>query len=131
MEEKLEDLTARAVKAVKEKSIFTQKESLKSTIGKNLGGYLVEYKEANTGIEEAKRMISALQEQVETLNGEIGEARKKKQKVFHLSEDAKAELEELKKNWPEYEAKFKSAEDEEKEVAAEWGKMKEFILSIS
>ncbi|KAK9019655.1 hypothetical protein V6N11_054168 [Hibiscus sabdariffa] len=130
MEESLKQLSDRAAKAVEDKNRLTAKESIKNTVTYNLECSLIRYKEVESEVKQVEQKLTALQEQVE-------EAQKKRESmlveqkgIFKSSQKMKMELEALSKEWAECEAKAKVAEDEEKTVEAEWGRMKHFISSI-
>ncbi|GKV22510.1 hypothetical protein SLEP1_g32375 [Rubroshorea leprosula] len=138
MKEKIIDLPERAAKASKDKKLFAHKEFVKMTLHRKLGRCLIEFKRTKEETEQQERNIATLQEKVDSLLAEIGEARKKKcglsskqKEMYKLSKDLKAELDELEKQWPEYEAKMKAAEEEEKMVHTEWHKMKQIVSSLN
>ncbi|GLT60081.1 hypothetical protein SLA2020_328650 [Shorea laevis] len=138
MKEKIIDLPERAAKASKDKNLFVHKEFVKMTLHRKLGRCLIEFKRTKEETEQQERNIATLQEKVDSLLVEIGEARQKKyslsskqKEMYKLSKDLKAELDELEKQWPEYEAKMKAAEEEEKMVHTEWHKMKQFVSSLN
>ncbi|GLT60076.1 hypothetical protein SLA2020_328620 [Shorea laevis] len=129
--EKFVDLPERAAKAAKDKNLFTHKEYVKRTLGCKLERCLTEFKKAKEETEQQERNIATLWGRVNFLYAEVGEAEKQKanfsskqKEMFELSKDLKAELDVLEKQWPEYEAKMKDAEEEEKMVGTEWLKMK-------
>ncbi|GLU03185.1 hypothetical protein SLE2022_204000 [Rubroshorea leprosula] len=137
MKEKFNDLPDRAATATKDKNMCTNKEFVKMTLGRKLDRCLIEFKKAKEETEQQERSIVNLQLQAKVLLAQIEEAQKKednfssKQKeMTKLSNDLKAELDVLEKQWPEYEAKMKAAEEEEKKVSTEWHKMKQFVLSL-
>ncbi|GKV22505.1 hypothetical protein SLEP1_g32370 [Rubroshorea leprosula] len=138
MKEKIVDFPERAAKAAKDKNLFMQKEFVKKTLGQKLGKSLIEFRKTKEEIEQQERQIANLQEQVDALLAQIGEAQKKKDNIssqqkemFELSKDLKAELEVLEKQWPEYEAKKEAAEEEDKMVRTEWQKMRQFVSSLN
>ncbi|XP_022743431.1 nuclear pore complex protein NUP1-like isoform X2 [Durio zibethinus] len=130
MEENFKELPDRAAKAVQDKNLVTEKESVKLTLTRNLERSVIKFKEAKAEVKQVEQKIAALHEQVD-------EAQKKREnilaelkQIFKISKELKMELEALEKQWPEYEAKAKLAEEEEKTVEAEWGRMKDFISSM-
>ncbi|GLT68526.1 hypothetical protein SLA2020_407470 [Shorea laevis] len=138
MKEKIIDLPERAAKASKDKNLFAHKDFVKMTLHRKLGRCLIEFKRTKEETEQQERNIATLQEKVDSLLVEIGEARQKKyslsakqKEMYKLSKDLKAELDELEKQWPEYEAKMKAADEEEKMVHTEWHKMKQFVSSLN
>ncbi|GLT98294.1 hypothetical protein SLE2022_158050 [Rubroshorea leprosula] len=137
MKEKFNDLPERAATATKDKIMCTNKEFVKVTLGRKLERCLIEFKKAKEETEQQERSIVNLQLQAKVLLAQIEEAQKKKdnfsskqKEMTKLSNDLKAELDVLEKQWPEYEAKMKAAEEEEKKVSTEWHKMKQFVLSL-
>ncbi|GKV22517.1 hypothetical protein SLEP1_g32382 [Rubroshorea leprosula] len=137
MKEKFNDLPERAATATKEKNMCTNKEFVKETLGRKLERCLIEFKKAKEETEQQERSIVTLQLQAKSLLAQIEEEQKKKdnfsskqKEMFKLSEDLKAELDVLKKQWPDDEAKMKAAEEEEKKVSTEWHKMKQFVVSL-
>ncbi|XP_039067264.1 MATH domain and coiled-coil domain-containing protein At3g58270-like isoform X2 [Hibiscus syriacus] len=116
MEENLKDQVDRAVKAVQDKSRFTEKESIKLTISRNLDLNLIRYKEVESELKQVEQKLAAL----------LAE----RKGIFQGSKEMKKELEALGKEWAEYEGNAKAAEEEERSVEAEWGRMKDFISSI-
>ena len=76
---------------------------------------------------ERNRRLAALHELAERNKERILTERKG---IFKLSKDLKMELDALGRQWPEYEAKAKVAAEEEKKVAAEWSRIKDFISSL-
>ncbi|OMO69996.1 TRAF-like protein [Corchorus capsularis] len=92
MEENFKLLTERVAKAVQEKNLLSDKESVKLTLTRNLEKSLNIFKEIKEN--------------------------------FKATKDMKMELEAIGKEWPEYEAKAKAADEELKTVAAEWKRMK-------
>ncbi|GKV22520.1 hypothetical protein SLEP1_g32384 [Rubroshorea leprosula] len=137
MKEKFSDLPERAATATKDKIMCTNKEFVKVTLGRKLERCLIEFRKAKEETKQQERSIATLQLQAKVLLAQIEEAPKKKdnllseqKEMFELSRDLKAELDVLEKQWPEYEAKTKAAEEEEKKVSTEWHKMKQFVLSL-
>ncbi|XVE68556.1 hypothetical protein DITRI_Ditri09bG0077400 [Diplodiscus trichospermus] len=137
MEKKFKELPERAVKANKEKNLQKKKESKKLTLSRSLESSLVKYKEAKAETEEIEQKIATFKAQVESLLSQINEEEKKKEKIlgqlremFNACKDSKLELDSLRKEWTEDEAKIKACEEEENTVAAEWGKMKDFVSSL-
>ncbi|GLT60020.1 hypothetical protein SLA2020_328090 [Shorea laevis] len=137
MKEKFNELPEKAATATKDKNMCTNKEFVKVTLSRKLERCLIEFKKAKEETERQEQSIVTLQLQAKVLLAQIEEAQKKKdnfsskQKEMHkLSGDLKAELDVLEKQWPEYEAKMKAAEEEEKKVSTEWHKMKQFVVSL-
>ncbi|GKV22509.1 hypothetical protein SLEP1_g32374 [Rubroshorea leprosula] len=121
MKEKFVDLPERAARAAKDKNMFTHKAFVKVTLGCKLERCLIVFKKAKQETKQQEQQIATLQEQVDSLLAQIDEAQKKKDNIsskqkemFELSKDLKAELNVVEKRWPEYEAKMRAAEEEEK-----------------
>ncbi|EOY19339.1 hypothetical protein QUC31_006156 [Theobroma cacao] len=130
MEENFKQLPERVVKAVQDKNLLSEKESVKLALTRNLEDSLIKFKEAKAEVKQVEQKLAALHEQV-------AEAQKNKENIlaerkenFKISQDLKVQLNALGKEWPEYVAKAKVAEEEEKSVEAEWGRMKGFISSL-
>ncbi|KAK8276903.1 hypothetical protein V6Z11_D10G230700 [Gossypium hirsutum] len=124
MLESLKELADRAAKAMQDKNCLAEKESFKLTTTNKLGRNLIRYKEVES--------------EVAVLHVQVEEAEKKRKiilaerkELFKSSKKMKMELEALEKQWAEYEAMAKVAEEEEKSVEAEWGRIKDFISSIN
>ncbi|KAK8662162.1 hypothetical protein V6N13_091749 [Hibiscus sabdariffa] len=116
MGESLKELVDRAAKAVQEKTHLTAKESIKMTITRNLDRNTTRYKEVKLEVKQVEQKLSAL----------LGEQKD----IFRSSKGMKMELEALGEKWAEYEAKAKAAEEEEKAVEEEWGRMKDLMSCI-
>ncbi|GLU03188.1 hypothetical protein SLE2022_204020 [Rubroshorea leprosula] len=137
MKENFNDLPERAATATKDKNMCTNKEFVKVTLVRKVERCLIAFKKAKEEAEQQERSIVTLQLQAKALLAQIDEAQKKKDNIsskqkemFKLSEDLKAVLDVLEKQWPDYEAKMKAAEEEEKKVSTEWHKMKQFVVSL-
>ncbi|KAK8671505.1 hypothetical protein V6N13_038099 [Hibiscus sabdariffa] len=100
MEESIKELAGQADKAKQDKNHLTEKESIKLTLT----------------VEEAEKKRENM----------LGE----REGIFKSSKEMKVELDALGKEWSEYEANAKVAEEVEKTVEAEWGRMKCFISAI-
>ncbi|GMI80862.1 hypothetical protein HRI_001755500 [Hibiscus trionum] len=116
MEESLKELADRATKAVEDKSRLTEKKSIKLKITRKLDSNLIRYKEVESEMKHVEQKLAAL----------LAE----RKGIFISSKEMKVELEALGNEWEEYEANAKAAEEEERSVEAEWGRMKDFISSI-
>ncbi|GMI80501.1 hypothetical protein HRI_001719400 [Hibiscus trionum] len=112
MEESLKELADRAVQ---DKSRLNE-ESIKLMITRNLDSSLIRYMEVELEVKQAEQKLTAL----------LAE----RKGIFISSKETKMELEALGKECAEYEASAKSAEQEERNVEAKWGKMKDSISSI-
>ncbi|KAK8671460.1 hypothetical protein V6N13_038056 [Hibiscus sabdariffa] len=130
MEENLKLLADRAAKAVEDKNQLNAKESIQQTVACSLECSLIRYKEVEAEVKQVEQKLTALQEQVEEAQKKRESMLAKQKGIFRSSKKMKMELEALAKEWTECEAKAKVAEDEEKTVEAEWGRMKQFISSI-
>ncbi|XWS65388.1 hypothetical protein CRYUN_Cryun05aG0108600 [Craigia yunnanensis] len=130
MEENLKELPDRLAKAVQGRNLLTEKESVKLTLSRNLERSLVKFKEAKAEREQVEQKIAALQEQVHEAKKNKESILTEQKEIFRISKELKMELEALGKELPEYEAKAKAAEEEEKTVEAEWGRMKDLISSL-
>ncbi|XWS65386.1 hypothetical protein CRYUN_Cryun05aG0108500 [Craigia yunnanensis] len=130
MEENLKELPDRVAKAVQDRNLLTEKESIKLTLTHNLERSLVKFKEAKAEGEQVEQKIAALQEQVDEAEKNKESILTEQKEIFRISKELKMELEALGKELPEYEAKAKVAEEEEKTVEAEWGRMKDLISSL-
>ncbi|KAK8662171.1 hypothetical protein V6N13_091758 [Hibiscus sabdariffa] len=75
-----------------------------------------QYKEVESEVKQVQQKLAAL---LAERNG-----------IFRGSKEMKKELEAMRNEWEEYEAKAKVAEEEEKTVESEWGRMKHFISSL-
>ncbi|OMO99323.1 TRAF-like family protein [Corchorus capsularis] len=129
MEESLERLPERVAKAMQDRNELLEKESKKLKLIHDLEHSLNRFKDAKVEVKQIEQKLAALHEHEQ--------AEKDKQKIlaerkviFKGSKDLKMELEALEKEWLEYEAKGKVAEEEEKKVGAEWSRMKDFISSL-
>ncbi|KAK8662156.1 hypothetical protein V6N13_091743 [Hibiscus sabdariffa] len=109
MEESWKELADRTAKAVEDKGRLTEKESIKLKITRKLDHNLIRYKE----VEQKLAALSA-----------------ERKEIFRSSKEMKMELEAVEKECAGYEANAKAAEEEERSVEAEWGRMKDFISSI-
>ncbi|TYG99965.1 hypothetical protein ES288_A10G236800v1 [Gossypium darwinii] len=107
MEQSLKELVSQAAKAMQGKNHLLAKESMKQTITRDLDRNLIRYKE---------------------IESEFAALLAERMGIFRTCQ--KKELEALGKELAEYEAKAKAAEEEEKTVEAEWGRIKGFISSI-
>ncbi|GMI80524.1 hypothetical protein HRI_001721700 [Hibiscus trionum] len=116
MEESLKELVDRAAKALQVKNHLTAKKSIKNHLTRKLECSLIRYKEAESEVKQVQQKLAAL----------LAE----RKGIFRDSKEMKKELEAMGKEWEEYEAKAKVAEEEEKTVESEWGRMKHFISSI-
>ncbi|GMI87534.1 hypothetical protein HRI_002422700 [Hibiscus trionum] len=130
MEESLQELGDRAVKAKRDKDNLTEKESIKLTLTHNLDRNLIRYKEVESEAKQIERNLVALHEQVEEAHKKRENRLSERKGIFRSSMKMKEELEALGKEWAEYEAKAEVAEKEEKTVMAEWTRMKDFISCI-
>ncbi|KAK8333783.1 hypothetical protein V6Z11_A10G228800, partial [Gossypium hirsutum] len=109
MEQSLKELVSQAAKAMQGKNHLLAKESMKQTITRDLDRNLIRYKE---------------------IESEFAALLAERMGIFRTCQKMKKELEALGKELAEYEAKAKAAEEEEKTVEAEWGRIKGFISSI-
>ncbi|GMI80519.1 hypothetical protein HRI_001721200 [Hibiscus trionum] len=116
MGERLKELADRASKAVHEKTRLTAKESIKLTITRNLDHNTTRYNEVKSEVKRVEQKLAAL----------LAEQKD----IFRSSKGMRMELEALGKEWAEFEAKAKAAEEEEKSVEAEWGRMKDLMSFI-
>ncbi|KAK8662152.1 hypothetical protein V6N13_091739 [Hibiscus sabdariffa] len=116
MGESLKELVDRAAKAVQEKTHLTAKESIKMMITRNLDRNTTRYKEVKLEVKQVEQKLSAL----------LAEQKD----IFTSSKGMKMELEALGEKWAEFEAKAKVAEEEEKAVEEEWGRMKDLMSCI-
>ncbi|GMI80523.1 hypothetical protein HRI_001721600 [Hibiscus trionum] len=116
MEESLKELVDRAAKVLQVKNHLTAKKSIKNHLTRKLECNLIRYKEAESEVKQVQQKLAAL----------LAE----RKGIFRDSKEMKMELEALAKECEECEAKAKVAEDEEKIVESEWGRMKHFISSI-
>ncbi|OMP06464.1 TRAF-like family protein [Corchorus capsularis] len=130
MGKNLKKLPHRVAKATQDKTLLAEKESVKLTLTHDLENSLNFFEQGKAELKQIELKIASLLEQVD-------EEQKKKMNIlaarmekFKITNDKKMELEALGKEWPEYEAKVKAAEDELKTVAAEWSRMKDFISSM-
>ncbi|KAK8671500.1 hypothetical protein V6N13_038095 [Hibiscus sabdariffa] len=116
MEESLKELADRTAKAVEDKSRLTEKKSIKLKITRNLDHNLIRYKEVESEVKQVEQKLAAL----------LAE----RKGIFRSSKEMKMELEAVGKECAEYEANAKAAEEEERTIETEWGRMKDFISSI-
>ncbi|KAK8671496.1 hypothetical protein V6N13_038091 [Hibiscus sabdariffa] len=130
MEESKKELAGRADKAEKDKKHLTEKESIKLTLTRNLDGNVIRYKEVESEVKQIEQKLAAFHEQVEEAQNKRENMLGEREGIFRSSKKMKAELDALGKEWSEYEAKAKVAEEEAKTVEAEWGRMKHFVSSI-
>ncbi|MBA0813616.1 hypothetical protein Gohar_027449 [Gossypium harknessii] len=124
MLESLKELADRAAKAMQDKNCLAEKESFKLTTTHKLGRNLIRYKEVESE-------VAVLHVQVEEAEKKMKNILAERKEIFKSSKKMKMELEALEKKWAEYEAMAKVAEEEEKSVEAEWGRIKDFISSIN
>ncbi|KAK8662154.1 hypothetical protein V6N13_091741 [Hibiscus sabdariffa] len=115
-EESLKELANRTAKAVEDKSRLTEKESTKLKITRNLDHNLVRYKEVESEVKQVEQKLAAL----------LAE----RKGIFRSCKEMKMELEAVGKECAECEANAKAAEEEERTIETEWGRMKDFISSI-
>ncbi|PPR93514.1 hypothetical protein GOBAR_AA27157 [Gossypium barbadense] len=130
MEESLKELADRAAKALQDKNFLTEKESIKLTITHKLDRNVIRYKEVESEVKQVEKKLAALHVQVEEAQKERENMLAERKEIFKSSKEMKMELEALEKQWAEYEAMAKVAEEEESIVLAEWGRIKDFITSI-
>ncbi|XVF40994.1 hypothetical protein PTKIN_Ptkin01aG0244800 [Pterospermum kingtungense] len=130
MEESLKELPDRAAKAVQDRKLLSEKESVKLTVTRNLERSLVKFKEAKTEEEKVEQKIAALYKQVDEEQKNKENILTEMKEIFRISKELKMELEAIEKELPEYEAKAKVAEEEQKTVEAKWVRMKDLISSI-
>ncbi|XP_017648985.1 MATH domain and coiled-coil domain-containing protein At3g58270-like isoform X1 [Gossypium arboreum] len=130
MEESLKELADRAAKALQDKNFLTEKESIKLTITHKLDRNVIRYKEVESEVKQVEKKLAALHVQVEEAQKERENMLAERKEIFKSSKEMKMELEALEKQWAEYEAMAKVAEEEESIVLAEWGRIKDFISSI-
>ncbi|XP_022743198.1 MATH domain and coiled-coil domain-containing protein At3g58270-like isoform X2 [Durio zibethinus] len=130
MEENFKELPDRAAKAVQDRNLLTEKESVKLNLNRDLERSLIKFKEAKAEVKQVEQKIAALHEQVDEAQKNRENILAEQKQIFRISKELKMELEALGKQWPEYEAKANVAEEEEKTVEAEWVRMKDFISSI-
>ncbi|WRX11624.1 MATH/TRAF domain - like 4 [Theobroma cacao] len=130
MEENFKQLPERVVKAVQDKNLLTEKESVKLALSRNLEDSLVKFKEAKAEVKQAEQKLASLHEQVVEAQKNKENILAERKEIFKISQDLKAQRDAMGKEWPEYAAKAKVAEEEEKSVEAEWGRMKDFISSL-
>ncbi|MBA0665110.1 hypothetical protein Goklo_005020 [Gossypium klotzschianum] len=124
MLESLKELADRAAKAMQDKNCLAEKESFKLTTTHKLGRNLIRYKEVESE-------VAVLHVQVEEAEKKMKNILAERKEIFKSSKKMKMELEALEKKWAEYEAMAKVAEEEERSVEAEWGRIKDFISSIN
>ena len=127
MEEKFKGLHERVGKLVQDKNQLSEKESIELKLTRELEHSLKKYRNAKAEVEQIEQRLAALHEQAERNKERILTERNG---IFKLSKDLKMELDALGRQWPEYEAKAKVAAEEEKKVAAEWSRIKDFISSL-
>ncbi|MBA0749866.1 hypothetical protein Gogos_003744, partial [Gossypium gossypioides] len=109
MEQSLKELVSQAAKAMQDKNHLLAKESMKLTITRDLDRNLIRYKE---------------------IESEFAALLAERMGIFRTCQKMKKELEALGKELEECESKAKVAEEEEKSVEAEWGRIKGFISSV-
>ncbi|PPD82799.1 hypothetical protein GOBAR_DD20259 [Gossypium barbadense] len=124
MLESLKELADRAAKAMQDKNCLAEKESIKLTTTHKLDRNLIRYKEVESE-------VAVLHVQVEEAEKKRKNILAERKEIFKSSKKMKMELEAVEKRWAEYEAMAKVAEEEEKSVEAEWGRIKDFISSIN
>ncbi|OMO53557.1 TRAF-like family protein [Corchorus olitorius] len=124
MEENFKLLTERVAKAVQEKNLLSDKESAKLTLTRNLEKSLNIFKEIKVELKQSEQKIASLIEQLDEEQKHKMNILAVRKENFKATKDMKMELEAIGKEWPEYEAKAKAADDELKTVAAEWKRMK-------
>ncbi|KAK8662161.1 hypothetical protein V6N13_091748 [Hibiscus sabdariffa] len=129
MEESIKEVAGRADKAEKDKKHLTEKESIKLTLTRNLDGNVIRYKEVESEVKQIEQKLAVFHEQVEEAQKKRENMLGEREGIFRNSKEMKAELDALRKEWSEYEAKAKVAEEEAKTVEAEWGRMKHFVSS--
>ncbi|KAK9019709.1 hypothetical protein V6N11_054219 [Hibiscus sabdariffa] len=130
MEESLKELAGRAAKAEQDKKHLIEKESIKLILTRNLDDNVIRYKEVESEVKQIEQTLAALHEQVEEAQKKRENMLAKREGIFRSSKEMKVELDALGKEWAEYEAKGKVAEEEAETVEAEWGRMKRFVSSV-
>ncbi|KAK9019652.1 hypothetical protein V6N11_054166 [Hibiscus sabdariffa] len=130
MEESIKELAGRADKAKQDKNHLTEKESIKLTLTGTLDGNVIRYKEVESEVKQIEQKLAALHKQVEEAEKKRENMLGEREGIFKSSKEMKVELDALGKEWSEYEANAKVAEEVEKTVEAEWGRMKCFISAI-
>ncbi|OMO88600.1 TRAF-like family protein [Corchorus capsularis] len=129
LEKNLKEVPQRVAKATQDKALLSEKESLKLTLTRDLEHSLNFFKQGKAELIQIEQKIASLHEQVDEEEKKKTDILAARAEKFKITNDKKMELEALGKEWPEYEAKAKAAEDELKTVAAEWSRMKDFISS--
>ncbi|KAK8671503.1 hypothetical protein V6N13_038097 [Hibiscus sabdariffa] len=124
MEESIKELAGRADKAKQDKNHLTEKESIKLTLTGTLDGNVIRYKEVESEVKQIEQKLAALHKQVEEAEKKRENMLGEREGIFKSSKEMKVELDALGKEWSEYEANAKVAEEVEKTVEAEWGRMK-------
>ncbi|KAK8999217.1 hypothetical protein V6N11_070393 [Hibiscus sabdariffa] len=130
MEESIKELAGRADKAKQDKNHLTEKESTKLTLTRTLDRNVIRYKEVESEVKQIEQKLAVLHEQLEEAQKKRGNMLAEREGIFKSSKEMKVELDALGKEWSEYEANAKVAEEEAKTVEAEWGRMKCFISAI-
>ncbi|XVF41338.1 hypothetical protein PTKIN_Ptkin01aG0272100 [Pterospermum kingtungense] len=130
MEESLKELPECAARAVQDMNLLSEKESVKLTLTRNLERSLLKFKEAKAEEEKVEQKIADLYKQLDEAQKNKENILTEKKEIFRISKELKMELETIGKELPEYEAKAKVAEEEQKFVEAEWTRMKDLISFI-
>ncbi|KAK8662095.1 hypothetical protein V6N13_091683 [Hibiscus sabdariffa] len=130
MDESIKELAGRADKAKQTKEHFTEKESNKLTLTHTLDHNVTRYMEVESEVKQMEQKLAALHKQVEEAQKKMENMLGEREGIYRRSKEMKVELDALGKEWSEYEANAKVAEEEAKTVEAEWGRMKRFISSI-
>ena len=130
MVKNFEELSEQAAKAAKEKNLILEKESIKLTLSQSLESNLIKFKKAKAESEEVEKRIATLQAQIKEEERKKEKIRGVKKEMFDVCKDSKLKLSEMQKQWPEYEARIKTAKEEEKIVEAKLRRMKLYISSL-
>ncbi|KAK8662098.1 hypothetical protein V6N13_091686 [Hibiscus sabdariffa] len=130
MVESIKEVAGRADKAKQNKKHFTDKESIKLTLTHTLDGNVIRYKEVESEVKQMEQKLAALHEQVEEAQKKMENMLGEREGIYRSCKKMKVELDAMGKEWSEYEANAKVAEEKAKIVEAEWGRMKSFISSI-
>lgn len=125
-------LSERAAQVIMDKMLFNEKELKKTTLDCKLRKCLIDFEKAKAETLQHEQKIAILQAQIDDSKREMENSASKQTQTFQFSKELKAELDVLVRNWPEYEAKMKAAEDEEKIVGTEWSnKMKQLVSYLN